>query len=721
MSGKRSSGLIAAWLLGASAIGLPGQGYAATAEAATDQVRARLVASVDAVHPGAEILLGVNQRIIPHWHTYWKNPGDSGLATTIAWQLPAGAAAGEILWPVPSRFTVGPVTNYAYADEVTLLSPVTVPKDVAPGGVFPVNATVKWLVCEETCIPQTVELAISLPVVSGPSEAGQGSPLIREAQASLPVASPWPVSVTYGQDAVTLKIRGKELKPERIAEVGFFADQWGRISHGAPQERFFDDDGISLKLKPGEDPAPGAVLSGVLVVTENSADGPVRRGFAVEASPAGAAAATAHEGEPELGLASALVLALLGGLVLNLMPCVFPVLSLKALHLLKQAEESRTRTRLHGLAYTAGVLLSFAALGGVLIFLKAGGSAVGWGFQFQSPLFVLATAYLMFVVGLSLSGLLELGGSAAGLGSSLAEKRGYSGSFFTGVLATVVAAPCTAPFMGAAIGYAVAQSPVVLLAVLLSLGFGLALPYLALSHWPLLQRHLPRPGAWMETVKQGLAFPMYATAAWLVWVLAQQAGSHVVAVALGGMVAIAFAAWTHQRTRWGSPAARRFGSGVAAVAVFSALAVGYTGVTGPLADVSAPAEASAGKNWEPYSAARLQALRAEGRPVFLNFTAAWCISCLVNEKVALSDGAVSEAFRKGGVTYLKGDWTNRDPEITAKLQEFGRSGVPLYIHYPAGKDSAPVILPQILTPEIVLGAISPAAEVANSNLTFIKE
>ena len=760
-----------------AAVGLPAR--SATDEAATEQVRAKLVASVDAVYPGAEVLLGVNQRIIPHWHTYWKNPGDSGLPTTIAWQLPVGAAAGEIQWPVPRRFTTGPVTNYAYADEVTLLSPLQVPPDVRPGGRFPVSATVKWLVCEEICIPQQVELGLDLPVATGPAQAGSGSPLIRQAKASLPESSPWAASVAYDEDGIRLRIAAPELGSGTVEAVEFFPEQWGRIVHNAPQAWSVQGEGIELKLQAGESAAPGTALSGVLLVTENTPAGPVSRGFSVAAQPLGSTAGesagsdsafvlknplqsqTVAESRPfpagegrvraevpdvstnssqtssasgphpnpspageglksrhlPLDLASALVLALLGGLILNLMPCVFPVLSLKALALLKQAGDSARQNRWHGVAYTLGVLASFALLGLVLLVLKAGGAAVGWGFQFQSPVFVLLTAYLLFAVGLGLSGLIDVGSGIAGAGSSLASRGGYAGSFFTGVLASVVAAPCTAPFMGAAVGYAVAQPAAVLLAVLLALGFGLALPYLLLSCWPRLQRLLPKPGAWMETLKQGLAFPMYATSAWLLWVLTQQSGSGALAVALAGLVALAFAAWVWERSRSGGPALQRCAAGIAAGLAVLAVAGGPLSLDA-LPTVSVQPASAEGHDWEAYSEQRLQSLRASGKPVFVNFTAAWCISCLVNEQVALSDATVTGAFRSSGISYLKGDWTNGDAAITAKLAEFGRSGVPLYLFYPAGAGKLPVVLPQILTPQIVLAAIAPAARGATASLTL---
>jgi thiol:disulfide interchange protein DsbD len=402
-----------------------------------------------------------------------------------------------------------------------------------------------------------------------------------------------------------------------------------------------------------------------------------------------------------------MLLALAGGLILNLMPCVFPVLSIKALALIRHGAHADRSTRLHGLAYTVGIILSFLLLAGLLLLLRTGGAQIGWGFQFQSPTFVLAIAWLMFAIGLSLSGVFTLGNSVAGLGGELAEKSGYSGSFFTGVLATIVATPCTAPFMGAAIAYALSQPAVHLILVFASLGLGLALPYLLLCNWPLLQRCLPKPGLWMERLKQAFAFPMYATALWLSWVLVMQAGVDSLLIALGGMLVIALAAWLFDITRHLAENKRRAATLLSAALVVGACIVGYRSLQAQPATVEAPRHSSGAQHWEAYSEEKLQALRAEGKPVFLNFTAAWCITCLANERVALSKEKVIAAFAEQSITYLKGDWTNQDAAITRKLAEFGRNGVPLYVYYPTGKDAKPVVLPQLLTPEIVLEHIRP--------------
>jgi thiol:disulfide interchange protein DsbD len=706
------------------------------AEASTPQVTARLLAPVTAVRPGQVLTVGLQQRIAPHWHTYWVNPGDSGLATTIAWALPTGAQAGPIVWPLPQRFVLGDIVNYGYADEAVLLQSLQVPASLRDGETFRAQATVDWLVCEQTCIPQQVVLGLALPVRAGapgvtdaPS-AGPDATLIAHAAARLPAPAPAPAQWRQEGSALSLQWSGTPTLPAHD-EAYFYPARWGQVTHAGAQRLTQGPDGWRLQLAAGDaPPKAGEAPDGVLVLSRAGqavqayalGDTPSLPLAGIEAPPNGAPRPSF--GAEPLGLAVALGLALLGGLVLNLMPCVFPVLSIKALSLLGSARESPQAVRVQGLLYTAGVLSSFIVLAGLLIVLKAGGASVGWGFQFQSPVFVLLTALLMFGVGLGLSGLLTLGASVTGLGSSLAAREGPAGSFFTGVLATVVATPCTAPFMGAALGYAVTQPAVVTLAVFLSLGFGLALPYLLLCYWPALQRRLPRPGAWMERLKQALAFPMYGTAAWLVWVLAQQAGAPAVALALGSAVVLGFAAWLHAQAHQVSPLAGRVTTGAAALVAGVAVGAAVWGLNGlgsePAtasatagpASAAAPSSAShaAGNGWETYSPERLQALRSEGKPVFVNLTAAWCLTCLVNERVALGQPQVDAAFEAAGITRLKGDWTRPDERITHLLAQHGRDGVPLYLLYPAGTGREAVVLPQVLTPDVVLAALADAAK-----------
>ncbi|MDM4764756.1 protein-disulfide reductase DsbD domain-containing protein [Pelomonas sp. SE-A7] len=661
-------------------------------QARTPQVEVRLLSDSASVQPGQRLVLALEQRIAPHWHTYWSNPGDSGQPTAIAWKLPAGATAGPILWPTPERIDIGPLANYGYSTQVLLLSEIQLPKDLQPGRDLAFEAAVTWLVCKDICLPQEAKLSLHLPVAAKAQASVQADSL-KAARTALPGKAPWPVQAQ--RDPQGKLLLSWPAKGEAPGQAQFFAAQWGPVRHAEVQTLSREGQQWQLSLAPGESPlAAGQKLQGLLVLGE----GADRKAYQVDLPLRAASAEGSTSNGEVVALLPALLLALVGGLVLNLMPCVFPVLSIKAFSLVQQAHGHADEARRHGVAYTLGVLASFAVLGAVLLLLRGAGAEIGWGLQFQSPLFVLGVAWLLFGLGLSLSGLLEVGAGLGGVGSSLAEKRGLAGSFFSGVLAAVVATPCTAPFMGAAVAYALQQPGPQLLAVFLSLGLGLALPYLLLSWWPALQRLMPRPGAWMNVLKQGLAFPMYGAAIWLVWVLALQGGAQAVLIALCGMALIALAAWLRQVSRHARSAPwRRLGLASALGALMAALMLG-AGLP-----VAAPQSAAAGvaeAGFEPYTPERLTELRAEGKPVFVNLTAAWCISCLVNEKVALSRPEVKAAFAERGIHYLKGDWTHQDPRISALLAEHGRSGVPLYLYYPSGAE--PRILPQLLTPGLVL-------------------
>ena len=694
--------------------------WSASHQASTPQVEAELLSSTKQVAAGETIHLGVHLKIIPHWHTYWKNPGDSGTVTTIDWQFSNPSQASEILWPIPSRFKLGPIVNYGYENAVTLPVKVKIAPDAKVGQNFKATAVVDWLVCKEECIPQQVTLTLNLPVVSaaGIAEDVHGHSLIKESLAHQAQETAWKVSLEKTIDGMTLHVPVANLAKEEIQDVWFYPFEWGKIAQSIEQVKTINSDGITLILKHGDAPLnANESLEGVLVVKEKRGKDLAAHGYLIkpQLTVPQSLAGSAPDIKPasqvaDLGFATALLLALIGGVILNLMPCVFPVLSIKALSLVSHSQYSQREILWQGIVYTLGVLASFAFLAGLLIALKAGGAQIGWGFQFQSPLFVLAVAYLMFAVGLSLSGVFTIGGSVTGIGSTWADKPGYAGSFFTGVLATIVATPCTAPFMAAALGYALTQPALKLILIFLSLGLGLALPYLLLTAWPALHRKLPKPGLWMERTKQVFAFPMYLAAVWLVWVLAQQSGANGVAIALCGMVLIAFAAWLYDSTRYVSTKAQIAANiGVAALLVSTLLiSYGYLNGLDKAAIASTKATANSDRHWETYSPQRLEQLLAKGQPVFLNFTAAWCISCLVNERVALSQPEVIAAFKNNNVTYLKGDWTNKDAQITHVLTTFGRSGVPLYVFYPAGKGAAPVKpveLPQILTPSIVLNTI----------------
>jgi thiol:disulfide interchange protein len=632
------------------------------------------------------------------------NPGDSGEAPRIDWTLPPGFTVGEFAWPLPDRIPVGSAMTYGYSQSVVLPIPVTPPANLVAGTRVSLTGQAGWLVCEKICIPEEATIALSLPVVRGaPALDGRGSALIAAARRTIPSQSPWLTSFTVTAQDVILTIDAPGLAADSVSEVWFYPTRWGAIDLTASQRARVGPAGITIEVARGAlREAAAAPIEGVLAVTERLDGGTVRHGFSVTASPTAVGAA----GSTSLAsLLRALALALAGGLVLNLMPCVLPVLSIKALGLVQHAGERAATLRRHGLAYTAGVLVSFAAVAGVLLALRAAGERLGWGFQLQSPAFVTLLAWLFFTLALSLSGALVVSGCFAGAGQALAARPGYVGSFAAGAFATIAATPCTAPFMGAAVGFAVTQPWPTALLVFEALGLGLALPYLLLTAVPGWRCFLPKPGPWMTRLKQLLAFPLYASAAWLVWVVSQQAGPHGVGAALAGVVLIGFASWVHQ-SLGGVRALWRRAATVAVVAALPALIVGIVALAPPGAGARSPAPAGEALGWEPFSPERLAAARAAGKPVFVNFTAAWCVTCLVNERAALRSSAVADAFAKKGVVTLKADWTARDPVISRMLGSLGRSGVPLYAVYPPGPQSAaPTLLPQILTEGAVIAAI----------------
>jgi thiol:disulfide interchange protein DsbD len=473
----------------------------------------------------------------------------------------------------------------------------------------------------------------------------------------------------------------------------FFPSDGSLIDHAAEPRTSRRSDGLEIVLKKANATAAvPATLDGVLAL---HGEGGTNRSFEISANPTAAVPA-----DKSLAGWQALLLAFLGGILLNAMPCVFPILSLKLLSLAKQAHGHRSEQLGRGLAYTAGVVLSFAALGGALLVLRAGGQAIGWGFQLQTPVFVAVIAYILLAMGLSLSGVAAFGAGFGGMGRGLAGRSGLTGTFFTGVLATIVATPCTAPFMGAALGFALIAPAAVAIGIFLALGFGLATPYLVATVIPGWQRVLPRPGAWMDLVKQVLAFPLYGTVAWLTWVLIQEAGPGQSLGALFGLVLVGFAVWIYGRTRLAAPLVRRLGIGFAAAGTGAAIFLAATLTQTAGTANAAPEHRLA---YEPFTAQRLSTLEATGKPVFVNLTASWCVTCLINERVALDSQAVRQAFAARGIVALKGDWTTQNPEITALLEQFGRSGVPLYLLY--GGKGEPVILPQILTSASVLEAL----------------
>jgi thiol:disulfide interchange protein DsbD len=660
----------------------PGAQALESAPVTTPRTTATLVSDADSLQSGQPVRIALRLRMAPGWHTYWRNPGDAGAPPELTFTLPDGVTAGPIEWAAPRRMPEGPLMTYGYSGEVLLpvrLSPSATA--VASNAAMPIVVEATWLICKDICVPEDGRFVLELPV--GPARSSPEAALFAAHDRAVPRAAPWTARIAADG---TLAIQGAELGSATVREAWFIPETADAIQNDAAQALAVHEGGFSLTLRLGRGLTVGETLDGIVSIRARSGQ---QSDFVVRATPGTVDNAA-------MPLLQILGLAFLGGLILNLMPCVFPVLAMKAMALARGASTGQVRA--HALSYTAGVLVMFASLGGALLAARAAGTAAGWGFQFQSPAFVAVMAWLLFAVGLNLSGVFRMGGALAGAGSTLADRGGHVGSFFTGLLAVLVATPCTAPFMGAAIAAGLAAPPAVTISVFLAMGLGLAAPYGVLAVAPGLGRLAPRPGAWMDLLKQLLAFPMYGAAVWLLWVVSQSGGPDGVLITATGLLLLAFACWAlGQAQARHAGVGRRLALGATALSLVALLAL--------LAGIASAPEAPAGSaRADAWSAERLAALRREGRPVFVNMTAAWCVTCLVNERVALRTAATTAAFAHKGITYLKGDWTRQDPAITAYLRQFNRDGVPLYVYYPGG-EQPPVVLPQILTEGIVLSAL----------------
>jgi thiol:disulfide interchange protein DsbD len=691
-----------------------------------------LVSEVASIQPGQAFTVAIRITLDPEWHTYWINAGDAGLPLAVRWDLPDGFVAAALEWPVPQRIPVPPFMSYGYEDELLVLARITPPATLARTQRVTLRGDVDWLVCANVCIPAQGEVTLTLPVTTGLAEAdsrwGRAIDAVRE---RLPQAldgwraRAWEVDSAYILDVVP--VVGAPLSAPYLC-----SDSTGIVEHAFPQRVVRVGESWRIRI-PKSEFAPDDVsrIGGVLVGdagkdrdspgwTIEAQIGAVPADVASESSDAFLAALVLETGgiaedkEPSAVPASAgmsiilaLAFAFAGGMILNLMPCVFPVLSVKVMSFVDNAGANGAMARRHGAMFAAGVVLSFWVLAGSLFALRAAGAQLGWGFHLQSPTIVALLALGMFALALSMSGVFEVGVMLTRLGQARSS-RGDIDALLTGGLAVLVAAPCTAPFMGAALGYALVQPPLAGLAVFTTLALGLAAPYTVLSWTPGMMSRLPRPGRWMETLKQLLAFPLYATVVWLVWVFGRQTGLNASAILLLALTATGLAAWIAGRTSGARTAAVRVGIGsvallAVALSTWGARAVAAT----PLREISSSSANTDGAAWEPFSPERVAALRRDGQIVFVNFTAAWCLSCQVNDRVALRAASVRRAFSDSDVALLEADWTSRDAVIADVLQSFGRSGVPLYVvHPPSG--SAPEVLSAILTPRIVIDAIARA-------------
>ena len=688
-----------------------------------EEIEVELVAETANVVPGQTLWTAIRLTPTEGWHTYSKWPGDSGDATFVReWTLPQGATAGEIQWPVPTwlPFPGSELVTFSYKGEVLLLVPIDVPADYS-ADTFTASAHVDWQVCDQICLLGNGVVSIELPVEQGALRPSpQWAETIAETRNNLPLTEHnLDALFAVGGDRISFSVTSNERGFSDVKEAWFFPEQRRildpgplrdvtiypgvvQITHGQPRRMLTDLQQISGLL--AVERADGSVQGYIVNADVADVQG-LAAIAAVAAEQQGGSGSLAGAGSANLLLI--LLSAMLGGLILNLMPCVFPVLSIKVLNLTSKTGASPAQFRAHGLLYTAGVIVAFLILASVLLALRAGGEAVGWAFQLQSPWFVSLLVFVFFVMGLSLSGVYEFGTGLMGVGSGLTETKGYKSSFFTGVLATVVASPCTAPFMGAALGFALSQSWVVAMLVFAFLGLGMALPFLLLTFSPHLMKFMPKPGPWMVTFKEFMAFPMYAAALWLLWVLGVQVGVNGMVAVASASLALALALWLLQKVRMNPGSWAMVGRLVSVVLVLVALSVLRT----PLLEarsggIALGDETGVEMEFEPFAAARVEELRRAGNPVLVNMTAAWCITCLANEQTTLSTQRVRQAMEEYGITYMKGDWTNQDPEISRVLDEFNRPSVPLYILYPADPNAEPQILPQLLTPSIVIEAFA---------------
>jgi len=742
---RRAIGL--ALLLGAAS----SVGAAPSKEA--PHVRVSFLVEDAAAVPGETLWAGLWFEPEDEWHVYWRNPGASGLPVEIEWDLPEGVSAGDLRWPAPSRVPMGEIINYGYEGDVLVFAPLRVDESVAEGRSLDLKARANWLVCREACVPGEAEFSRSVPV-AGEAGPGPRADLFAQARERLPVANaPWEIEAELGRDALRLRLEASRETGAagELSDVYFYADDNGWTDPNAKQKLTRIGAGVyrlEAPLAQSFSKDSPETVSGVLSADRPWRSGGSNRAWAIRAELAGAgataeanaseedqAAAPAAPGGPDapasasgetgaapvegaaglegvlldVGFAGWLALAFVGGVVLNLMPCVLPVLSLKVFSLMKHAGESRRRAALHGLAYATGVVASFVALAGALFALRAGGEQVGWGFQLQNPTFVVGLAVLFFLFGLNLLGVFEIGSGLVGADRDVAGRRDVVGSFGMGVLAAVVGAPCIGPFLAAVSGLAIQAPPAMGLTVFAFMGMGLAAPFVAFALFPKLMGVLPKPGAWMETFKQIMGFVLIAVVLALLWLLAQQTGTMGLLGTLSALFAVALAAWIFGR--WSAPGRPRRTRWIARATALALLAGGTVFASDTAKPVRKDVAASASSGaWEAWSREKVDAALERDRPVFVDFTATWCLICQWNKRKVLRTDEGRAIFRRHDVKTLEADWTLRDPEITRELERFDRAGVPLYLLYFPGRPNDPAVLPQRLSPEILRKALEKGAE-----------
>lgn len=636
----------------------------------------------EAMMKGDELLLGLNFKLTPGWHTYWKNPGDAGEGASVTWQLPKGFQASEILWPGPEAIPVEPLMTFGYEDEITLLTKIK----ALDAAVFPaiVKAKVSWYTCKDICVPQ--EANLELTIQNGEKINTFFANELSNVFLNLPKELSSKHRVEALDDNYFLQMELDGNTP--VSSAYFFPEEYGLSSYSKEQILEINKNSLSLQISQSEVDLKLQNFAGVLLLNNQDS----RTFFNVNLN------LNNNQKQESLSISElvlTIIFAFIGGLILNAMPCVFPILSIKILNFVEQSEGSKEKMIQHGLSFSAGVLLTFLSIAGLLLLLKSGGESIGWGYQLQSPLMVTILIYLFVAIGITFMSNLVLGGQLAQLGNINQGYGDITSSFLTGVLAVIVASPCTAPFMGSAVGIALLQPGFITIAIFVSLGLGFAAPYLLLSFYPSLLKVLPKPGAWMETLKQFMAFPMWGSALWLTWVLSGQVQTDSVLMVLLGALFIALGLWILEKNQSSDGFAKWMSLSSVTILLGAALWLAPTDYENIEQDTSS--------DLNSYSPELLDSLLAENKPVFLNFTADWCITCKVNEAVVLNQVSIKNALESKGIVYLKADWTRKDKTIANKLAEYGRTGVPLYLLY--SSEGIPVILPELLTEDMLLSYI----------------
>lgn len=673
-------------------------------------VDARLISEVKTIQPGGTFWIAARLQMNDGWHTYWRNPGDAGLETTIEWNLPEGFSAGDINWPYPEPISEPPLVIYGYHDTIYLLTKISVDKDVPTDEAVFLKAKVSWLECEAVCIPGSAEIKTRLEISNESMQINDRYiETFANARAQLPIASEgWNLQTVIQDNFLVIQAKPPSWFNGSLEKMHFFPYTTSFINYVSEQTLSKTEKLYQLKVELAKiDPQIPDTVKGILVTESGWRGAGSEHAMEIIVPISGSLSGTAVSSSGLSSIWLALLFSFLGGIILNLMPCVLPVLSIKIMGFINQAHEEHSKSWQHGIVFTLGVLVSFWALAAILLILKTGGAQLGWGFQLQSPVFLIVLSSFMFLFGLSMFGVFEIGTSLTTVGGKTQGKSGFGGSFVSGITATIVATPCTAPFMGSALGFALTQPAWVSLMVFTFIGLGMSAPYVLLTSIPALLKFVPRPGRWMESMKQFMGFLLAATVIWLLWVLGIQAGSNVVVLVLFALLITSIGAWIYGR--WGHlgmPLKTRIVSTIiAAFLILGANAYALANIDVYTINQSQTTHNGEGINWESYSEQAVEEAKSSGNPVFVDFTAAWCLSCQVNEQVAFSPEEVQNKFKELGIRTFKADWTSHDEKITRALAKYGRNSVPLYVLYSGKEGDKPKILPEIITPGIILEAL----------------